>query len=648
MDDSLQSLIDKATNPRNKYEDWEFIMSFCDKVNIELQGPQVALQLIVPKMRDTNEKVALLTLTLLEACVKNCGQRFHQEMGKFRFLNELIRMISPKYLGDVTAPMIKDKIKGLIFSWKLGLPNEPKIHEAYEMLKREGLVFDESVGLDPTLEQAQAKPKISLREDPKQAQMLQKLLASRNPDDLRAANRLIRDMVRRDDKRMQRLQKRLEELELIQNNIKLLTELLAHYSSQSGEHEKSLIKELYRSLDKMRPNLMRMASDLKNNEEGMADILAANEGLLRVTDTYKRIFESSDQAATNGMTETASGATSAPAPSTEGVNSTASGGVNSTSGAGDSGGDVLIDLAGLDFGPPPTPVIGGATQDANLSSLIDDFGLLDLPPIGTSQALPSNPPSRPNPAPMPNLTGPGNSYSSSQPSLLGSFAPPTFAPASQTTPIVPLLNPPPGGFPPGLTSFPPTFTSQATPPQQRIPPTQPTPPQLRAPTQPVQATPPQSTSDPFAGLGLLSTPVDPLAVLDNTFVPMETIQTGTLPPLQILNKDNMNVSFHFAKNSPSPGVSVIIISVLSTSPFPLSNFQFQAAVPKVMRVKLQPPSGTSLNAFNPIQPPSTISQIMLLANPSKVKVRMKFRVSYNRGGQEVVEMGDITDFPDNS
>ncbi len=124
----------------------------------------------------------------------------------------------------------------------------------------------------------------------------------------------------------------------------------------------------------MRPNLMRMASDLKNNEEGMADILAANEGLLRVTDTYKRIFESSDQSTTNGTAATASSSTSA--PRTEGVNSTASGGVSSTSGGGDSGGDVLIDLAGLDFGPPPTPVIGGTTQDANLSSLIDDFGLL--------------------------------------------------------------------------------------------------------------------------------------------------------------------------------------------------------------------------------------------------------------------------------
>ena len=32
----------------------------------------------------------------LEACVKNCGRRFHQEIGKFKFLNELIKVVSPK------------------------------------------------------------------------------------------------------------------------------------------------------------------------------------------------------------------------------------------------------------------------------------------------------------------------------------------------------------------------------------------------------------------------------------------------------------------------------------------------------------------------------------------------------------------------
>lgn len=28
--------------------------------------------------------------------MKNCGRRFHSEVGKFRFLNELIKVVSPK------------------------------------------------------------------------------------------------------------------------------------------------------------------------------------------------------------------------------------------------------------------------------------------------------------------------------------------------------------------------------------------------------------------------------------------------------------------------------------------------------------------------------------------------------------------------
>ena len=37
-------------------------------------------------------------------------------------------------------------------------------------------------------------------------------------------------------------------------------------------------------------------------------------------------------------------------------------------------------------------------------------------------------------------------------------------------------------------------------------------------------------------------------------------------------------------------------------------------------MKLQPPTGTDLGAFNPILPPPNISQIMLLANPTKVSI----------------------------
>lgn len=41
--------------------------------------------------------------------------------------------------------------------------------------------------------------------------------------------------------------------------------------------------------------------------------------------------------------------------------------------------------------------------------------------------------------------------------------------------------------------------------------------------------------------------------------------------------------------------------------------------PQVMKVKLQPPSGTELPAFNPIIHPSAITQVLLLANPQKVR-----------------------------
>jgi len=72
--------------------------------------------------------------------------------------------------------------------------------------------------------------------------ILSRLLKSKNPEDLRAANRLIKEAVKKDDKRMDRLKKKLEELEMIQNNIKLLNELLAHYNPDSGETEKLLMK----------------------------------------------------------------------------------------------------------------------------------------------------------------------------------------------------------------------------------------------------------------------------------------------------------------------------------------------------------------------------------------------------------------------
>ena len=37
-------------------------------------------------------------MAVLEAAVKSCGPVFHTEVGKFKFLNEMIKLVSPKYL----------------------------------------------------------------------------------------------------------------------------------------------------------------------------------------------------------------------------------------------------------------------------------------------------------------------------------------------------------------------------------------------------------------------------------------------------------------------------------------------------------------------------------------------------------------------
>uniref|UniRef100_A0A3Q1F0W5 VHS domain-containing protein n=1 Tax=Acanthochromis polyacanthus TaxID=80966 RepID=A0A3Q1F0W5_9TELE len=129
---------DKATNPSNRQEDWEYIMGFCDQINNELEGPQISIRLLAYKIQSPQEWEAMQALTVLEACMKNCGRRFHNEVGKFKFLNELIKVVSPKYLGDKVSEKVKKKVIELLYSWTVSLPDEAKICEAYQMLKSQG------------------------------------------------------------------------------------------------------------------------------------------------------------------------------------------------------------------------------------------------------------------------------------------------------------------------------------------------------------------------------------------------------------------------------------------------------------------------------------------------------------------------------
>nr|XP_011710733.1 ADP-ribosylation factor-binding protein GGA1 isoform X2 [Macaca nemestrina]XP_011710734.1 ADP-ribosylation factor-binding protein GGA1 isoform X2 [Macaca nemestrina] len=558
--------------------------------------------------------------------MKSCGKRFHDEVGKFRFLNELIKVVSPKYLGSRTSEKVKNKILELLYSWTVGLPEEVKIAEAYQMLKKQGIVkSDPKLPDDTTFPLPPPRPKNVIFEDEEKSKMLARLLKSSHPEDLRAANKLIKEMVQEDQKRMEKISKRVNAIEEVNNNVKLLTEMVMSHSqgSTAAGSSEDLMKELYQRCERMRPTLFRLASDTEDNDEALAEILQANDNLTQVINLYKQLVRGEE---VNG---------------------------DATAGSIPGSTSALLDLSGLDLPPaattyPAMPTRPGEQaspkQPSASVSLLDD----ELMSLGLS-----------DPTPPSGLSLDGTGWNS-------------FQSSDATEPPAPALAQAPSmeSRPPAQTSLPAssglddldllgkTLLQQSLPPesqQVRWEKQQPAP---RLTLRDLQNKSSSCSSPSSSATSLLHTvspeppkpPQQPIPTelsLASITVPLESIKPSSILPVTVYDQHGFRVLFHFARD-PLPGrsdVLVVVVSMLSTAPQPIRNIVFQSAVPKVMKVKLQPPSGTELPAFNPIVHPSAITQVLLLANPQKEKVRLRYKLTFTMGDQTYNEMGDVDQFP---
>ncbi|KFV75687.1 ADP-ribosylation factor-binding protein GGA1, partial [Struthio camelus australis] len=624
---------DKATNPLNKDLDWDGINAFCEQLNKELEGPPLATRLLAHKIQSPQEWEAIQALTVLESCMKSCGKRFHDEVGKFRFLNELIKVVSPKYLGSRTPEKVKAKILELLYSWTLGLPHEVKISEAYQMLKKQGIVkCDPKLPDNAPFPPPPPRPKNIIFDDEEKSKILAPLLKSSHPEDLRAANKLIKEMVQEDQKRMEKISKRVNAIEEVNNNVKLLTEMVTNYSKgETTESNEDLMKELYQRCERMRPMLFRLASDTEDNDEALAEILQANDNLTQVINLYKQLVRGEE---INGETVAGPlrGSTSA-----------------------------LLDLSGLDLpatGPsyPALPTLSGGSavpvpDQAGSVSLLDD----ELMSLGLN-----------DPAPPPAQAGDSSGWNSFQSSDSSEFG------------IAPVTATPPVKADAGASSPKPSFTSglddldllgktllqQSLPPESQQVRWEKQQPPPRLTLRDLQNKSSSGTTAhapsalPVLQRSTLVPPRPPATTLPqeitlaNITVPLESIKPSSILPVTVYDQHGFRVLFHFAKDAlpERPDVLVVVISMLSTAPQPIRNIVFQSAVPWdavlfPMKVKLQPPSGTELPAFNPIVHPSAITQVLLLANPQKEKVRLRYKLTFTMGEQTYNEMGDVDQFP---
>ncbi|KAG7460042.1 hypothetical protein MATL_G00217020 [Megalops atlanticus] len=641
--ESLESRINKATNPLNRDADWDSIQAFCDQLNNELEGPQLATRLLAHKIQSPQEWEAMQALMVLETCMKNCGKRFHSEVGKFRFLNELIKVVSPKYLGTRAPEQVKRKVLELMYSWTVGLPDENKIADAYQMLKKQGIVKQDPIlPDDKLLPPPPPRPKNTIFEDEEKSKMLSRLLNSTHPEDLRAANKLIKEMVQEDQRRMEKVSERVNAIREVKDCVSLLTQLLGDYDKETcSPSNEELIKDLYQRCEKLRPTLFRLASDTEDNDEALAEILQANDSLTQIINLYRQQVKGEE---VNG-------------------DSTAASSLKGSSTA-------LLDLTGLDTSCPAAPSYPefptlkdgqqAPSQEAGIS-LLDD----ELMSLGLNEVTPN-----PSSSSQVGDSTAWNSFQSSDSletaiqSAPGTLLKPAVTSHSQT---------PPSGAPQGNTALEEldllgkTLLQQSLPPEnlqvkwdKQQPQSKPTLRDLQHKSSTSASTIPAFSTDhpgtllnsqpslgaPNLGPSLAPAPTSEIS-LANVTVPLESIKPSSLLPVTVFDRHSLRVLFHFARDSPPsrPDVLVVVISMLSSAPVPITNIRFQAAVPKVMKVKLQPPSGTELPAFNPILPPTAITQVLLLANPHKEKVRLRYKLTFTLGEENHDETGDVDQFP---
>ncbi|GLV41931.1 Golgi-localized gamma-adaptin ear containing ARF binding protein [Carabus blaptoides fortunei] len=669
---SLEALLQRATNPQNENVDKAAVEAFCALVNKESEGSHIAIRLVANKIHAQNEREALQTLGVLDACMKKCGMPFQSEVGKFRFLNEMIKLVSPKYLGSQTPPLVRVKVLQLLQVWTDDYPRETKIKEAYDMLKKQGVVVEVTPVPKP-VESVTPRPNKtnSIFDNDERSRLLQKLLQSKNPDDLQAANRLIKTMVKEDDKRAELVSKRVIELEAVHNNVRLLNEMLDSYRpGHSSADELDLIKELHQSCERLRPNVFRLAAETQQNEEMLKEILQASDELGQVFDKYIAIIVKSvipPRKLTDGDSLLDLGSPSeAPAPA---LLDNASVVNNNESKKSDeksqSDIDALCDIFSSHALPPPLTLpestILKPTTVQQPSVLVDNNvvnmesdksnsklkALEDLDALGetllkenlsgtattTSRSAFNRVPEK---IPMNLLTR--QVSNETQPSDKSSKILPSASDTasgldlnflirkSETVKPSILLEVPNGDDCMVDITVDNTDTKMCLSFEQSVQEKEVEP----APSVPVVSTP-------------LKVEIKPLIDISVT---LESVKPSSVPPLTVLEEKNgISVILHFAKDKPREDVQVIVVTTLSKNTSPLTNYHFQAVVPKICKIKLQPPSGSDLPAYNPFLPPSAITQIMLLANPNNEQVSLKFMISYTMDDDMCTEMGEVDCLP---
>nr|CAD7589355.1 unnamed protein product [Timema genevievae] len=115
--------------------------------------------------------------------------------------------------------------------------------------------------------------------------------------------------------------------------------------------------------------------------------------------------------------------------------------------------------------------------------------------------------------------------------------------------------------------------------------------------------------------------------------------TNTLPRITAYEKNGLKITFSLERQQDNSSTTIITMSAVNDSLGPISEFLFQAAVPKTFQLQMLSPSGTILS------PAGLVTQVLKITNPNKAPLRMRIRVSYSVDGLTVQDQAEVNNFP---
>ncbi|EFN79116.1 AP-1 complex subunit gamma-1 [Harpegnathos saltator] len=147
------------------------------------------------------------------------------------------------------------------------------------------------------------------------------------------------------------------------------------------------------------------------------------------------------------------------------------------------------------------------------------------------------------------------------------------------------------------------------------------------PSQPQASTPvfsPTITSNSsFLVDGLLSTP---------------SVQNDT-PSMVVLDKSGLKITFKLERPPDIPDLLIINMLAQNSGSTILTDFLFQAAVPRTFQLQMLSPSSTV------IPPSGQVTQVLRVTNMNRAQLRMRLRISYTGPAGPVLEQTEVNNFP---